>query len=410
MGARADVRGPLPGQEGDWSRTVVLCSGTWWDAAPMPDQHMARALAEHTSVLYVDPPLSPLTSLRHPDLRGLSREPRLRMVGPRIARLTPAAPPGKGRPGIRHLTAALTRRQMRGAARRLGADVHATVVASLEPLFGVFGESRRVLYGTDDFVAGAELLGIDVPRLERREAEQLRDATTVVAISDNLAAKWRAMGTRPIVIPNGVDTDNYVDSDLATLPGDVTLPAPVAGFVGHLSHRIDFQLLTAVARTGASLLIVGPKQLTFAPQELDDLLALPNVQWVGGKAFDQLPGYLKVMDVGLVPYAHSAFNEASFPLKALEYLAAGRAAVSSDLPYLQWLDTDLIASAHEPDDFAAAVTAALAQPRTDADVAARQAFAALHDWRQRGATLAGELGLTGEHVGHSPAGTTRELR
>jgi teichuronic acid biosynthesis glycosyltransferase TuaH len=31
-----------------------------------------------------------------------------------------------------------------------------------------------------------------------------------------------------------------------------------------------------------------------------------------------LPGYLRMMDVGLVPYRDSPFNRGSFPLKTLE--------------------------------------------------------------------------------------------
>ena len=52
---------------------------------------------------------------------------------------------------------------------------------------------------------------------------------------------------------------------------------------------------------------------------------------VGLKPFEELPSYVRVMDAGL-PYADSAFNRASSPLKVLEYLAAGRPAIATDLP------------------------------------------------------------------------------
>ncbi len=395
MGRKRERRAPLHGQSDDWSQTVVICAGTWWDAAPMPDQHMAKSLSRDATVLYVDPPVSWLTPLRHPELRHLLRGPRLRMVAPRIARLTPLAPPGKGRPGVRRVTVAFTRRAMRRAARRLGADVHGVVVVSLEPLFGVFGERRRVLYGTDDFVAGAEILNLQTAWLVRRERAQLDEATDVVAVTDGLANKWRAMAAvSPVVIPNGVDTSNYADPDHVPAPRDVTLSRPIAGFVGHLSHRIDITLLTAVAERGTSLLLVGPRQLTFAMHEMEALLALPNVQWVGPRAFADLPSYLKVVDVGLVPYEDSDFNRASSPLKALEYLAAGLPVVSTRLPYLHHLDTDLITPATGREEFADAVAGLLSEPRdqqTHRDL--RRGFARRHDWRHRGDQMAALLGL-----------------
>ena len=50
------------------------------------------------------------------------------------------------------------------------------------------------------------------------------------------------------------------------------------------------------------------------------------------------------MDVGLTPYADTPFNEASFPLKTLEYFSAGLPVVSTDLPGSRWLRDDLARS------------------------------------------------------------------
>ena len=58
----------------------------------------------------------------------------------------------------------------------------------------------------------------------------------------------------------------------------------------------------------------------------------------------------------MTPYAESPFNRASFPLKTLEYLAAGLGVVSTDMPSARWLNTSLISLQSEPHDFALAVT------------------------------------------------------
>ncbi len=104
-------------------------------------------------------------------------------------------------------------------------------------------------------------------------------------------------------------------------------------------------------------------------------------------AASAIPGYLRLIDVGLVPYADTPFNRGSFPLKTLEYLAAGRAAVSTPMPSTRWLGTDLITMASGPDAFADAVDKALDEPRTPELVRARREFAARHSWPRRAAEM-----------------------
>jgi teichuronic acid biosynthesis glycosyltransferase TuaH len=104
---------------------------------------------------------------------------------------------------------------------------------------------------------------------------------------------------------------------------------------------------------------------------------------VGRKDFDEMPSYYRVIDVGLTPYAQSEFNRASFPLKTLEYLAAGRPVVGSDLPAHRWLDTPHVTIARAPDECAMQTQALLDTPRTPEAVRSRRAFAAGHSWEER---------------------------
>ena len=78
--------------------------------------------------------------------------------------------------------------------------------------------------------------------------------------------------------------------------------------VGQLSARIDLRYLEAIAGADVSLLLVGPRQPGFEPERVARLLARDNVQWVGPKPFESLPSYLRMIDVGLTPYALSDFN------------------------------------------------------------------------------------------------------
>ncbi|HEY3607544.1 MAG TPA: glycosyltransferase, partial [Pseudonocardiaceae bacterium] len=116
---------------------------------------------------------------------------------------------------------------------------------------------------------------------------------------------------------------------------------------------------------------------------------LPNVHHVGAVPFADLPRWLARMDVGLTPYTDSAFNRASFPLKTLEYLAAGRPVVGSDLPATRGLAQESmdVSAVAGPAEFAARVRAVAAMPATPAVVRRRRAVAARHSWAARATRL-----------------------
>jgi teichuronic acid biosynthesis glycosyltransferase TuaH len=378
---------------GDWDDLVVFCAGTSWDGTRGVDRHLAERLANFAPVLYVDPPQSLLTRIRNPHLAGAMKESPLRLIAPGLARLTPRALPGKGRPGIRRITETTTPRAVRRAIRELGGSVRAVVVGSLDPMFSCWPSARKVLYGSDDFVAGAELMGLSSAWVARCERARLDEADVVIACSPTLADKWRAMGFDARLVPNGVDAAAFALVDGAPWPDDVRLPSPIVGLVGHLSDRIDLGMLEAVAARGCSLLLVGPRDPAFAGDRVEGLLARPNVQWVGRKAFGDLPSYLKAIDVGIVPYCNDAFNRASFPLKTLEYLASGRPVVTSDLPAFRWLNTDLVTIVAGAEQFADVVMSALASPGDADATVARRAFAAEHSWDRRAELFARHLDL-----------------
>jgi teichuronic acid biosynthesis glycosyltransferase TuaH len=383
----------MAGLPGAWDGMVVICAGTSWDGIWFPEKHIADRLASYAPVLYVDPPVSPLSPRRLPELAPSLEGPRLRLLRPGLARLTPVVLPGMRRPGMQRVTEALVRRALRAAVSYLDADVRAVVTASPDVPFGECGERARVVYATDDFVAGAALMGVGEAQIRRNERRLAEEADLFIAASSALADHWRSLGTETALIPNGCDHYLYAATDEAPWPDDVDLPAPIAGFIGHLSDRIDVDLLEAVAATGRSLLLVGPRQPTFELARMDGLLRRPNVRWVGSKPFESLPSYLRTMHVGLTPYADSPFNRASFPLKTLEYLAGGRGVVATDLPAVRWLDSPLITTASGAGPFAAAVVGALDEPAPPALAAERRAFAGRHSWTARTAEFAAALGI-----------------
>jgi teichuronic acid biosynthesis glycosyltransferase TuaH len=291
-------------------------------------------------------------------------------------------------------TGPLLRAQIGWALRRLQAKPIAVVACMLDDVLKGWGpEVVKVFYGTDDFAAGADLVRMSRRTLLRRERRQLANADLVVAISQVLAERWSEMGSRVALIPNGVPQAAYDKPTIAPTAADVSLPPPVAGVIGHLSARIDIALLEAVVDAGCSLLLIGPVDPTWEPERFSSLVHRQRVAWLGRRTFEQLPAYLRSIDVGLTPYSDTPFNRASFPLKTLEYLAAGLPAVSTDLPATRWLNSDLIRIASQPADFARAVCQAVAEGKSETVMRKRREFAARHSWQHRAEDFAQAIGL-----------------
>jgi teichuronic acid biosynthesis glycosyltransferase TuaH len=374
----------------EWKNLIVLCAANRYDGIKVADQHMAEHLARLSPVLYVDPPVSSLTAFRNPQLASSLQRPRLRVLSHRLARLTPVVQPFPSRKGMTALTSMIMRRLLRRATHQLGGDVQA--ILSPWPLVRVFGscnERMRVYWAQDDFVGGATLLGLDPGILRRGEQRRVAEANCIIAANPGIAETWRTRGYAPHLIPFGADVQMHEGVDRLAPASDVDLPAPIAGLIGQINDRINIALLEAIAARGRSLLLVGPRSATFEPTRWNALLKRPNVRWVGPKGYQELPAYLRAIDVGLVPYGDSAFNRGSFPLKTLEYLAAGRPVVATGLPATHWLATDLITIADEPATFAEAVDHWLDEPRKETAINARREFAEQHSWARRAREIAG---------------------
>lgn len=392
---RRALRGPerSPGSSsrslpGSWDGLVVVCAGSFFGGHRLADRHVAERLTDlGVPVLYVDPPVSAVGARRDAVRREAAAGPALRLVRPGLARFTPVAPPGKSRGAMARVTDVMLRRQLSRVVSGLTGDVRAVLAVGGRDVLGACGERHSVFWARDDFTAGAELMNVPVDRVRAQELRAAAAADLVLAVSPALEERWRGAGYRTAMVPNGCDSAALASVATAEPAEDVTVPGPVLGVVGTIGSRIDLGLLEALADRGHSLLLVGQRQKNLADARFARLLDRPNVQWVGHRGWDRLPSYFRVIDVGLVPYGDSPFNRASFPLKTLEYLAAGLPVVSTPLPATTWLASDLVRVAGTADAFVEAVETALEEGDDPRTVSARLEFAAGHDWSSRARSI-----------------------
>jgi glycosyltransferase involved in cell wall biosynthesis len=373
---------------------VVAASAGWETPAPVNAHQVARRLAARGHrVLFVESvglrPPTPLASGH--DLRRIAARLRgalrgLREVESRLFVLSPVVPL-VGPPALRALALRVVARGVARAARRLG--FRAPVLWAFLPTALAIAERLdpgAVVYHCVDHYAANP--GVDAAFVDALEERMLERADLVLASSAVLAERLRAKGAAPLLVPNVADVALFARAheplpEPAELLG---LARPRAIYVGNLAaYRVDLALLAALARSGISLVLVGPIGLgdaARAPRELAELLALPGVRALGPRPPGALPAYLRHADVALIPFLDNDHTRGSSPLKLWEYLAAGLPVVATPLPSLADLaQPGLVSLARGPEAFAAAVRAAAGRPPEER--LARLARARDHDWPAR---------------------------
>lgn len=180
-------------------------------------------------------------------------------------------------------------------------------------------------------------------RLEVKKAEEkiVKKSDLIFTTSDYLGKDIKERLKRDaIVIENGVDLDLFKLSSPCHKKVLTDIPKPRLGFIGGMKGKINFNLLKQIAdrKPSWSIVLVGP--LTSKNIEHNNLLTCRNVHWINKVAPDEIPAYIKSFDVGIMPYKEIEYNNAVFPLKFYEYLAAGIPVVGCGLPSTQKYSSD----------------------------------------------------------------------
>jgi len=251
-------------------------------------------------------------------------------------------------------------------------------------LVGKFGEKLSCYLNYDefaDYVANRRIKDL----IQQYEADLCSRVDVVFATSRAQVKVRSAYNPNTHWIPNAVDFDLFnraLTPGLAAPADIVQIPRPIIGYAGRLARQIDVELMQRVAKEypECSLVFVGPDELPNT-EEVRDLRALPNVHFLGLKQPAELANYLQFFDAALIPYRLVGHVLSGYPTKLHEYLAAGRAVVSINLPELQPYG-HVVRTAVTHDEFIDQVRQALGDNTPEA-IEARVAVARQNTWEQR---------------------------
>ena len=351
--------------------TLVVLSHLGWDWVWQRPQHLLSRMARSHPVLFV----------MEPDLIESDDPPRLRTED-RGGNITLAWP-----------TFSLAQSEAAGGHYRLiGRLVDGWLAqrGAADPVFWLYTpmaqtaiESRPGAVIVFDAMDELSAFRFAPPVLKEREALLMQRADLVFTGGQSLYDARKDRNPRVYCFPSGVERAHFAQAlDPATpeAAAVAALPHPRVGYYGVIDERVDLDLLRrcAVLRPSYQWVMVGP---TIKIDEADVPQA-PNLIYPGKQEYAALPGFLKGFDVCMMPFALNESTRFISPTKTLEYMAAHKPIVSTPIHDVVVPYAHIVRIAATPEEFVAAVDAALAE--RDAGRAARAAaedeILAAHEW------------------------------
>ncbi len=177
-------------------------------------------------------------------------------------------------------------------------------------------------------------------RLQQLEAVLFSRASLVFCGGRSLYEAKRGCHRSVHLFPSSIDAAHFCParSPAPALPAPSTptladpadqaaLRRPRIGYFGVIDERIDLALVEAVAamRPDWEIVMLGPLA-KLGPAALP---RRPNLHWLGGRRYADLPAYLAHWDAGLMPFALNEATRFISPTKTPEFLAAGVPVVST---------------------------------------------------------------------------------
>jgi len=327
---------------------IVVHSHLRWSFVWQRPQQTQSRLASRHPILFVEEP----TRAADADTDRL----RLREVQPNLVVAEPVlAERGSSRTDESRVVTLLREALPPAVRARFAHAAHWLYTPLMAHQIDAFPDPIAVVYDCMDELSKFDFASPEIPE---RERELIRRADLVFTGGYELYLSKRALHPRVRFFGCGVDYDHFHSAASAQVPADLdAIRGPRLGYVGVIDERLDYELIArlAQARPDWSVVLIGPVVKV-------DPATLPkaaNIHYLGARPYEQLPAYVSGFSVCLMPFA---MNEASAfinPTKTLEYLATGKAVVSTPVRDVVRLFSEVVSVA-DRDSFPAAVESVLA--------------------------------------------------
>jgi len=191
--------------------------------------------------------------------------------------------------------------------------------------------------------------------------------------------------------PSSIDVAHFHKARKPTRdPADqAAIPHPRVGFAGVIDERLDIRLVAdAAARLpDVQFVMIGPV-VKIDPAGLP---RLPNIHWLGGKSYAELPLYMANWDMGWMPFALNEATRYISPTKTPEFLAAGLPVVSTAIvDVVRSYGAQGLVQIADADDIEDKIRESLGNPK-DLLRKSVDAYLSTMSWDQTWAAMSGHL-------------------
>ncbi|MGH9768598.1 MAG: glycosyltransferase family 1 protein [Blastocatellia bacterium] len=167
--------------------------------------------------------------------------------------------------------------------------------------------------------------------LKQREAELLACADLVFTGGYSLYEAKYHLHPNIHPFPSSIDPAHFrkARKKIAEPDDQAAIPRPRLGYSGVIDERMDQELLAGIAdaKPDWHLVMIGPV-VKIDPAELP---RRPNIHYLGGKNYKDLPAYLSGWEIAMLPFARNESTRYISPTKTPEYLAAGVPTISTSI-------------------------------------------------------------------------------
>ncbi|KPF74989.1 hypothetical protein IP88_07520 [alpha proteobacterium AAP81b] len=292
---------------------LIVLSHLRWDFVFQRPQHLLTRAARDFEIWFVEEPLHEGAA---PDMRVLDRGA--------VTVVQPLLPSGTDPGAALHHQGDIA---LRIAARAQGRDL---VVWYYTPMALAFGHRLAADAIVFDKMDELSAFAFAPPELRALEATLMETADVVFTGGASLHAVARGRNPNVHCFPSSIDAAHFGQARGALNADPIDqagIAHPRIGFFGVIDERMDLGLVaeTAALRPDWQFVMIGPV-VKIDPAGLP---RAPNIHWLGGKLYADLPDYMAHWDLGWMPFAINESTRYISPTKTPEFLAAGLPVIST---------------------------------------------------------------------------------
>lgn len=317
---------------------IVVFSHLRWEFVWQRPQHILSRLAKHTPVLFIEEPIQD----------GGQEDVKIIDAGNGVTLIQPRFPISN----IEKLADVVKEK----------VDIKTSLVWFYSPMFVDVLSQLKPAYIVFDVMDELSAFRGAPPDLLAKEQVLFNHADVVFTGGKSLYESKLKRHSHVFCFPSSVEREHFA-SAMSDLPRPADLQSvtqPMVGYYGVIDERIDMKLLSEVARQKpeVTFVMVGPVvKISDA-----DLAHEPNIVYVGGKSYKELPAYLHQFSVCMMPFALNESTKFISPTKTLEYMAAQKPIISTPITDVVTTFNKEVRVVRNADEFVSAINYFLSEP------------------------------------------------